>query len=194
MPTLQVMNRKHSNLLLNLNQTLMRRMRLEAIGDLRISWLEENISWKRRKKPMMMTMMNMTRNKNKRLSKNMPPEKERKRNKNSTWQKIIKRRKFKSSPSRKPKLKSRISSTHSINSPQRTNARSIWTTWMKSSNSQKIIKILRSFHSCLWTFPSELKCLDKWNWPISEESNGVLFTVTSTLFITSWRNLKRMTC
>ncbi len=149
MPTLQVMNKKLLNLPLNLNQTLMKKMRLEAIGDLRISWSEENISWKRKKKPIAMTIKNMMKNKNKKLSKNMPLKKERKRNKNSTWQKIIKRKKFKSSPSKKLKPRSRILSTLSTNSPQRTNVRSILTIWMKSSNNPKIIKISRSFHSYL---------------------------------------------
>lgn len=173
-----------------------RMMKTRETGDLRTSWSEESISWRKKRKLQMINKAKMRKIKIKKTVKlpweNSHMQMKRRRNV-STWSNTI-RKKSKSSQSRKPKPRSETSSTPSTSWPPVTNVKNILTTWTKSLPSQRSTKTLKSFLSCLLIFPSELKFSDKWSWPTSAKINGVQFTTTLTLFTTSWRNLKRKIC
>jgi hypothetical protein len=96
-PTLPVMNKKNSNLhpTQNKNQTV--RTKIEVTGDLKISWSEGSISWKRKRKRVMMRTSKeiaiikiMTRNKKERLLL----ERVKRRKNVSICRKFIRRRKL----------------------------------------------------------------------------------------------------
>lgn len=179
--TPQEKRKNNSNPNLNRNPILTTMMRTKVIGDPMISWSEESISWKRRKKPRMMMKSQASKNRN----QNTFIKRMKRRRKSSTCPKIIKRKRSKLSQSSRLKPKSRTLSALSTSWPLVTKERSIWTTWTKSSTNPRITKTLKSFLSFWSTFQSELKFSDKWSSPTSPRTNGQPFTTTSTSFTTS---------
>lgn len=86
--TPQEKRKNNSNPNLNRNPILTTMMRTKVIGDPMISWSEESISWKRRKKPRMMMKSQASKNRN----QNTFIKRMKKRRKSSTCPKTIKRK------------------------------------------------------------------------------------------------------